>query len=549
MDAGIDKPETSTSQGKVISWSELTLTVALMLVLIILHFIVLSHSGALWRDEVNSINISDLPSFGDLWPKLAFDSFPVLWFLLLRCWSFIGFGETDLALRTLGFIIGLGMLGAFWCAARSLVMRLPIISLALFAMCPTVLAGDSLRAYGLGTVLILLSLAAMWRVLDRPTPWRMFVCLATVNLSVQCLYHNAFLILAICMGAVTVGIYRRDWKLTLFPLVAGMLAALSLLPYLTTLSIVRDYNIIRTHNISISFIFDKLHLAIDPSGLLVVLVWDVLVILVVIILTRQLFKGPRDDAGKKKELSVFLLTTFVVSIIAYIAFIKIVALPTQSWYYLPLMAVMIIIIDKGIDLICQSKPVVRIIRVVFSLCMIAFVFTGLWHDAHVRRTNMDVLAAKLETLAGKNDLIVVTPFYYGVSFARYYKGPTAWITLPEITDHTVHRYDLLKDKMMQNGPIEDVLQKMTETLQNGRRLWVVGHLSAPHPGEVPPDLPPAPDSPYGWSEGAYQHAWSKMAAFTIQNYGRTFERISIPVDHPVSKFENLPLLVVQGGRM
>lgn len=543
---GTDGAEVKSGEEKVIQWLELALAASLILILIILHFTVLLHSGGLWRDEANSVNISNLPSVGDMWEKLPFDSFPILWLLILWVWSFIGFGGTDLVLRTLGLIIGLGVLGALWYAARTLGTRLPLIALVLFAMCPALFAGDSLRAWGLGVLLILLALASMWRVLYNPTPWRMVVCAAIIILSVQCLYHNSFLVFAICMGAAAVGFYRRDWKLTLFPLGAGVLAALSLLPYLTTISIVRDFNIIRVFPVSLSWILDKFRLAIDPSGLLLTWVWAVLALLTVIIFIRVLVKSNQAWPAKKKELAIFLLTTMLISIIAYIAFIKILSLPTQSWYYLPLMAVMIIIIDKGVDIVCEGSSAGRIIRLVFSLSIAVFVFMGLWNDAHVRKTNMDVLAAKLETLAGKDDLIVVTPFYYGISFARYYKGSAAWVTLPEIADHNLHRYDMLKYKMMEKEPIKPVLQKMTKTLQNGHRVWLVGGLNFLRPGEIPGVLPPAPNSPDGWSEGAYQSAWSDMAAFTLQTYGHTLEKISIPVLDPVSEFENLPLLVVQG---
>lgn len=544
--AGTDDTEVKPT---VIPWLELTLTASLMLILIILHFTVLMHSGGLWRDEANSINIINLPSIADMWEKLAFETFPILWFLIIRFWNLIGFGGTDLALRTLGMIVGLGALGAFWYAARSLGTRLPLISLVLFAMCPTALVGDTLRAYGLGVVLILLALGTMWHVLNNPTLWRMILCAASLILSVQCLYHNSFLILAICMGAATVGIYRRDWKLTLFPLGAGLLSALSLLPYLKTISIIKDFNVIRVFPASLSWILDKFRLAIDPSGDLVTWVWAVLALLAIIIFSWQLCKGTKASSGKEKELALYLLTTMLISIISYIAFIKFLSLPTQSWYYLPLMAVMIIIIDKSVDVICKGSSTLRIIRVACTMGIAVFVFGGLWNEAHTRKTNIDVLAVKLETLVGKDDLIVVTRFYYGVSFARYYKGSATWMTLPEIADHSIHRYDMFKGKMMENEPIKPVLQKISKTLQNGHRVWLVGWLNFLRPGEIPEVLPPAPNSLYGWSEGAYQSSWSDIAAFALQTQGHTLEVISIPVDNPVSELENLPLIVVQGKRL
>ncbi len=212
------------------------------------------------------------------------------------------------------------------------------------------------------------------------------------------------------------------------------------------------------------------------------------------------------------------------------------------------MAVIIVIIDRGVDTICQISMTGRIIRIVCILGVAIFVFMDSWNAAHTRKTNMDVLAVKLEVLSAKDDLIVVWPFYLGISFARYYKGSSEWVTLPKIADNSVQRYDLFKLKMMETEPIKDVLQKMVRTLQNGHRVWFVGEVDFLSAGEMPGMLPPAPHSPYGWSGAVYQRVWSDTAAFTLQTHGQTFKAIEIPVVDPVNKFENVPLMVVQGWR-
>ncbi len=536
------------NSNKVIRWIELGVATTLLLVLIILHVTIFQHSGGLWRDEVNSVNLVNLPSMVDFWELLHSDSFPILWFLLLKFWIVIGFGGTDLALRAMGLIIGLGTLGALWYSGRSLGTRFPMISLALFAMSPTAFAGDSLRAYGLGVLLILLSLGTIWRVLQDPTPRRMAVSAVAVILSVQCLYQNSFLIFAIFMGAVAVCIYYRSWKLTIFPLGVGMLAAASILPYMRIVSRASNWDIIVKIPINLSWIFDKFRQAIDPSGVLLMWIWFALALLAFIAFILVLVEPTDDVSGKQKDLAVFLLVTMPLSIIAYIVFIKILSYPTQAWYYLPLMAVLIIIIERGIDIVCNIYPLGRIIRIICILGIATFVFMNSWDAAHTRKTNMDVLAAKLESLSNKNDLIVVCPFYLGVSFAYYYKGSTTWMTIPEITEQRVHDYDTFKSKMMQTDPIKPILQKMTRTLQNGHRVWLVGGLNFLRPGETPRMLPPAPNSPYGWSEGMYQTAWSEESAFTLQTHGQTLEQIWMPIDTPVNRFEDVPLLVVQGWR-
>ena len=531
---------------KVIQGVEVGMAAVLLLILITFHFITLFHSGGLWRDEVNSINVVNMTSAFDFGEKYQTEPFPILWHLLLRAWIFLGFGGTDLALRILGLLTGLGVLGALLYVGRTLGSRWPVITLALFAMAPVAFAGDSLRAYGLGVLLILLALAAMWRVLKNPTPWRMVVCAAIVILSVQCLYHNSFLIFAICMGAAAVGLYRRQWKLTVFPLGAGILAAASFVPYVVVISSVFDRHIITSVPVDLMWFLHKFQKAIEPSGILLTWVWAVLALLAVIMFIWLLVKSAQAFSIEEKELALFMLTTMLISIIAYFAFIKIVSRTTQSWYYLPLIAVLIVIIDRGVEMICKISSTGRIVRIVCVLGIALFLFTDSWNTVHTRKTNVDVLAAKLETLAGKDDLVVVTRFFYGVSFGRYYKGSAPWVTLPEIADHSVHRYDLLKDKMMEKEPIKPVLQKMTKTLQSGHRVWVVGALNFLRPGEIPRELLPSPNNlPYGWSEIAYESSWLDMAAFTLQTYGQTLKVISIPVDDPVNGFENLPLIMVQ----
>ena len=120
----------SISNGnRVLKWIELGVFASLMIALIILHFTVFTHAGGLWRDEINSLNIATLTSPVDIWGKMQFDSFPILWFLILHAWGYLGFGETDITLRALGLIVGLGSLCTLWLVGRNLSMRLPFISL------------------------------------------------------------------------------------------------------------------------------------------------------------------------------------------------------------------------------------------------------------------------------------------------------------------------------------------------------------------------------------------------------------------------------------
>jgi hypothetical protein len=55
-----------------------------------LHFHFWQNAGALWRDEVNTVNLAQNPSFA----ALTHDSFPVLMPLSVKIWSLSGCSDS-----------------------------------------------------------------------------------------------------------------------------------------------------------------------------------------------------------------------------------------------------------------------------------------------------------------------------------------------------------------------------------------------------------------------------------------------------------------------
>lgn len=124
-----------------------------------LHFHFWQNAGGFWRDEVNTINLAQSHSF----EVMTHDSFPILMPLLVDLWGELGFGGTDLGLRFVGMIFGLAIPAAFWAVARA-TRQPPLFSLVLFGLNALLICyGDLLRAYGLGSALIVFALAAMGR--------------------------------------------------------------------------------------------------------------------------------------------------------------------------------------------------------------------------------------------------------------------------------------------------------------------------------------------------------------------------------------------------
>src|ERR1700675_2794196 len=156
-----------------------------------LHVLFLLSAGGLWRDEAGLVHLSLLPSVSDVWQNLPHDSFPILMPLVVRAWSAAGLGNADLGLRVLGLVIGLFLLVAFWFASWTMRNGAPLLAVTLAGLNVTIIrAGDSLRAYGLGSALAIFALAVIWRLASRPSLTVFSCAVAAAVLSVQALYQN-----------------------------------------------------------------------------------------------------------------------------------------------------------------------------------------------------------------------------------------------------------------------------------------------------------------------------------------------------------------------
>jgi hypothetical protein len=165
-----------------------------------------------------------------------------------------------------------------------------------------------------------------------------------------------------------------------------------------------------------------------------------------------------------------------------------------------------------------------------------------------RQTNVDQVARYLETAAGPRDLIVVNPWYVGITFARYYHGQTPWITIPPMPDITTHRYDLLKSQLMSPAPLAPLHEDIVKTLRAGHRVWMVGAHDFVAKGESPPTLPPAPNGPWGWKDGPYRIVWSLQTGYLVQSSALYWKIVTPPTDRPVQMLEFARVIVVEGWR-
>ncbi len=411
-----------TQQARIrsIEWIVAALFAALI---VALHFVNLKYAGGLWRDEAAGLNLALFPSFGEIWSHLEHESFPLLLTMLLRAWNTIGLGRTDLALRSFGMLVGLAILAALWWNAWRFSSSPPTISMLLFGLSPVAIRwGDSLRAYGLGVFFLLLALGLIWNVVRSPSRKAVLLAMFSGILAVQALYQNIFLLAAFCLGGAVVAVRRGDFKRALLVISVALPAALSLLPYLGVIRRASQWNVATEVPIDLPRIWLVLHRALSDPAPLMFWLWAVLFLAAIVIGCLLLPRRKQATArGDDSELAWFLLTIMLATTIAYYIFLKLLNFPTETWYYLVWMGVMAVAIDALIARLVRDGWA-RAIRLVAVVVIVAALSRGVWEQATVRMTNLDLVAQRLTKEVGQEDLVLVHPWFCGVTFQRYYKG-------------------------------------------------------------------------------------------------------------------------------
>jgi hypothetical protein len=508
-----------------------------------LHALFFMNAGGLWRDEVDLVNLSLLPSVSEVWQNLLHDSSPILMHLAVRAWSAAGFGNTDPSLRVLGLYVGLFLLLAFWFASWTMRNSAPLLAVTLAGLNVTMVrAGDSLRGYGLGSALAVLTLAVIWRLTCRPSLAVFSCAVAVAVLSVQSLYQNAFLLFAACCGGFMLCAVERRWRDTLPIFAVGVTAAVSLLPYIPLIARTHWYVI---HKIGFRFSYAWKQLSVATGSPLTGFTWVWVALWIgALAAAISMFFWRRDRLPEHvRGLILFAGTSLVLGAAGYAVFLKLGALPTQPWHYVPLMAFSVVCLDA---ILFAAWRWTQTAAVILAAVTISTVFVFALPAVKCRQTNVDLVAALLSNEVAPNDYVIVHPFYCGVTFQRYYKAAAPWTTLPPLEDYTLQRYDLLKAKMQTQAPIAPVIDRVTSTLQSGNRVWLVGNI--PFTEEPLPKILPAPNNPWGWREQPYSFYLGAQVTQFLSAHCQRSAVVMAPSTNCVNPFENLPVFVVTGWK-
>jgi len=530
------------------------------------------YAGPLWRDETNTFNVAQMPSFKDLWHNLPFESFPPLWLLLLRGLSFPGMLGSDAGIRVLGLCVGLFFLAALWLCSRWMGGRTPILSIALLGSLPSLIfiVGAN-RAYGLAGCLLVLSFGLMWRMLEFPSRsrvlWAGLVCL----LFAQCVYYDSIFLCAMLGGGAIVAIRRRQWKALWALMGIGAVSATSMLIYLPIIRQASVYSpMIRSPFFNSSTLWTGLGDSLaarssgDPDGSNGHQIWfwiEFLLAGLVVAFAMQRKPAPVTQSPEAKEtshartrsdLALFCVVSMILGIAEYFVFLLKLQFFMQPWYFAGILTFCAISLD---GILGANWPALRpwgLLRIGFMVVIMALSAKPAWAEAHTRRSNVDVAAAFLSQKAAAGDLIVVQEVWVGITFNRYYRGQTHWLTVPPIDSHQVHRNDLVMEMLKHPDAMVPVLREITGTLRSSNSVWLVGSIPftrPPKPPSAPTPLPPLPPKlQTRWWLGSYLEWWNQQVATQLFEYSLQDQPQEIPVRGPVNLLENVSVVRFSGYR-
>ncbi|HRS49044.1 MAG TPA: hypothetical protein P5103_04915 [Thermovirgaceae bacterium] len=532
-------------QDRTLRYTEWTVALLLTALAVKLHITFLMHAGALWRDEASTVWLAMRPTLKEVWQWLPHDHCPIMIHIAIRVWWLLGLASSDFHLRILGLVVGLMLPPAYWIAAYATYRRPPVLPLALVCINTAIISvGDSFRGYGLGTIFSVIVFVAMWRLVRTYTFANALIAAVVAVLAVQSLYQNAIVVLAVCCGGASIFLLHRRWDGVLIVLGVGVLAAASLFPYVELIRRAQEWYLLEKAGFHWSMAWRHISNATGYPMHAITWIWIALFAAAFMIsgtsVYRRCLGSGQNDNG---DLAIFAGLSMVIGIAAFAVFLKISDLPTQVWYYTMMMAFVSVCLDA---IIATNRQWNRFL-LVFIAASIGIATVGSDMSAlKTRQTNVDNLAMYLNRETSASDYIVVHPWYNGVTFTRYYSGAAPWTTLPQLEDHYLHRYDLLKVELQKEGPIEPVVRRIATTLQTGHRIWLVGNI--PLDGKLPPDIRPAPHNPWGWFDEPYSMVWGRQVGYFISKHAKNLNIVIPRSPRGVNMFENLEVVVAAGWR-
>lgn len=533
-------------------------------VIVIRHWVNLRSIGGLWRDEAHTAELAQLPAWSEIVGNLRFDSFPLLSTAVVRAWCQFPGGDSDEGLRLFGFCVGLLILAAFWWNAHRAHGGPPTMSLLLWGLSPfAVRFGDSVRPHGLGFLWIALAWATVADIAlgARPSSstalpespvnaarkgrrWPLWILASIFTIAaVQTLYTGALFVAGLIAAASLVALLQRR-ALLLIPLtLIGAVAALSLLPYVPSIQAAGEWtqSTVST-NPTVAEDWRRLLNVLRFTGRFTTAIWYLLPWALLGVTIWTWTWGRPLVAERRRQGALFAAVALGLGWAIYFVLIARTSFVTQPWHLLPLLLWPALAADQilgGWSWLAVARSL---------LLLLGIYLTGGINQRflHERCTNVDLAAARVTVEARPRDLVLVQPWYNGVTFHRYYRGAAPWMTIPPLEVVNLHRYDLVQQQLELDDITLPVRERIKATLSSGGRVWLVGNLPR-WTGEGEPPSSSGSDTDSSLTPAERWSDLSHEVGYYLQRHEGRRQAILLDDDQRVL-IENVEVGVAEGWR-
>jgi len=465
-------------------------------------------AGPLWRDEANSVQQACLPNWNTVRASLQYDSFPILYPAILRAWASIPPLSSDLALRSMGLLVGLGLLVSICRVCRLLGSRAPITALVLLAVDPILISETcSIRPYGLTLLALLWAFASLGMCLVRPSKrWYLAATIASI-VSVQLSYNSAFFIAVFGLAAAGLTLWRGGRRAAPALLIPGVFAALTLLPYWTVLERAGEWVALLHYRVDWTQFFAsyaKEHSIVSP------IVWMLFLALACLTFVFRNRNGRTSPAGP--VIVPYAVGVAALGLLSQVLFVELMKVPPFPRYFLPAL----LFIGIALQLVLEQRR--HTSHAMLAVAALIFTAGPAWSWLSLQRTSVDRVAQLLEREARAEDLVILSPWFLHPSFQRYYRGSSDWITVPGLPHAPITRYDLFMKAMLRNDPAGDLASRLDKTLNRGGRLWLVYQAIGQVPDQDhPPDVPSSSSTLDGEDYVRHRSYWEREIWFLLRS--------------------------------
>jgi hypothetical protein len=173
-------------------------------------------------------------------------------------------------------------------------------------------------------------------------------------------------------------------------------------------------------------------------------------------------------------------------------------------------------------------------------------FPALYTAVSTRLSNYDLVADIIAKRAVVGDLVIIDPFVDALTFTHYYHGPVEWIIFPPVPIPSVGPDDI-PDALRRPDAVVSGLDKIKQTLQAGRKVWLATSWNWD-----PPTQPPALVAPLRPSDnrtmGYFLRSWQRAFQYLLSVHAESSYLVPVPCDQPIAWYEKSRLYLFSGWR-